>query len=73
MTHYIVAAGQLIILGGFCLGLYKISNGHLKNKVSKGECHTAQDGVKQRIDDMDKNINRRFDDLKDVILKNGKK
>ena len=72
MSPYVVAAGQVLTVGLFCLGLYRISNGHLKNKVSKSECHGAQAGIKQRIDDLDKNINRRFDDLKDFIKENGK-
>ena len=72
MRDYIVPIVQLSILGGFCLGLYRMSNGHLKNKISKGECHTAQEGVARRIDDLRGHIDSRLEDLKDVVLKNGK-
>lgn len=61
----------------FLLGLYKITNGRMKNveqnKVSRDSCHEAQNGVKQRIDDLDKHLSERFEDLKDFMIKNGKK
>lgn len=72
MKEYIAPAIQLAILGGFCLGLYRIANGNLKKKMDKSECHQAQEGIKQRIDDLSQHIDTRIDDLKDYIKKNGK-
>ena len=58
---------SLIGLVFICLGLVRMMNGRLKGKVSRNECHTAQEAVKDKIDTLDKNMNRRFDDLKDFI------
>ena len=43
----------------------------VKNVVYRDVCHTAQDGIKSKIEDLDKHIDTRFDDLKDFIIKNG--
>ncbi len=63
----------------FCLGIYKICNGRLTSiadkidkKVYRGECHQAQDAIKERIDTLEVHIGERFDDLKDTVIKNGK-
>lgn len=72
MKEYIAPIIQLAILGGFCLGLYKIANGKLKEKVSKSECHAAQESTNRRIDDLKNHIDTRFSDLKDFIKENGK-
>ena len=72
MTEYVqpVSYAFLVIL---CFSLVRMMNGRLKNKVTRGECHQAQNSIKDKIDDLDKNINRRFDDLKDFIKDNGTK
>lgn len=63
---------SIISLVLLCLGLVRMMNGKLKNKVSRPECHQAQKAVKQRIDDLSNHIDIRFSDLKDFIQKNGK-
>lgn len=55
-----------------CFSFVQMMNGRLKNKVTKGECHTAQDGIKLRIDDLQGHMDTRFEDMKDFIKKNGK-
>ena len=76
MKEYIAPILQLAILGGFCLGIYKIANGRLKEKVSGNECHTAQKAIRDKIDTLDRHltshIDTRIDDLKDYIKRNGK-
>ena len=57
----------------FCLAMVRMMNGRLKNKVSREVCHQAQEGVKQRIDDFQKHMDNRLDDVKDLIKKNGNK
>jgi len=56
--------GFLIII---CLALVRMMNGRIKNKVSRLECHQAQNSIGQRIDDLDKHLSERFDDLKDFM------
>ena len=57
----------------FCLGLYKLANGRLAKKVNQDTCKANVDGIhellKGHVDHMDK----RFDDLKDTIEKNGRR
>ena len=50
--------------------LLKLLNG--SKYVKQQECHKAQDRVHQRIDDFDKHMSERFDDMKAFIIKNGK-
>ena len=69
MKEYIIPIGQLVIILGV---LYSITNGKLKSKVSRGECHRAQEMIRDKVDTLDKHINERFEDLKDFIKKNGK-
>ena len=59
-------------LVGICLALVRMMNGRLKNKVTRPECHQAQDAVKQRIDDLQGHIDTRIDDLKELIKNGGK-
>jgi len=63
---------SILALTGVCISLVRMLNGKLKEKVSRNECHSAQDSIKQNINALDKNINRRFDDLKDFIRNGGK-
>ena len=56
----------------FCLAMVRMMNGRLKNKVSRFECHTAQEGTSKRIDSLEKHMDDKFDWLKDFI-KNGDK
>ena len=67
----------------FCLGLYRIANGKLKDKVDRTACHTAQQGIKDticssekhmkdRINSFERNISERIQDLKDTVIENGK-
>lgn len=56
-----------------CIILVKMLNGKLRNKVSRPECHQAQEGFKSRIDDLRNHIDVRFDDIKDYIDKNGRR
>ena len=56
----------------FCLGIYRITNGRmiaitekLEDRVQREECHMAQKTTLNHFD-------KRFDDLKDYIGKNGK-
>ena len=73
MTYsYIIALGSLGIgLLSFCFGMYRITNGRLSSKVGRDACHTAQKSVHKRIDDLDKHLDTRFDDIKCFIEKNG--
>ena len=70
MTQYIpyVSTGGLLIV---CLCLIKMMNGKLHNKVSRPECHAAQEATHKRIDDFREHVDKRFDDVKDSI-RNGK-
>jgi len=70
MTEYIpyVTSGGLLIV---CLALVRMMNGKLHNKISRSECHAAQESVQKRIDDFQKHMDERFEDMKDFI-KNGK-
>lgn len=61
---------SIIGLVVLCVGLVKMMNGRIKNKVSRPECHQAQDAIGKRIDDLDNHISERFDDLKDFIKNN---
>ena len=65
----VVAAGQLLILSGFCLGIYKIANGRLSKKVSQDTCKANVDGIHALLKEHAKHIDIRFDDLKDTIEK----
>lgn len=64
-----ITAGTILL---FCLGLYKLANGKLKEKVSRHECHSAQRAIGQRIDDVKDHIDTRFEDMKDFIRNGGK-
>ena len=70
MNEIIQGVGWIGVLT-FCLGIYKLTNGRLSSKVDRPECHIAQEGVKQRLDDFEKHSQQRFTDLKEFI-KNGK-
>jgi len=62
----------IVALVIICLGLVRMLNGRIKNKVSRPECHQVQESIGKRIEDLDKHLSERFDDLKDFI-KNGSK
>ena len=66
--QYLPAGGLLIV----CVALIKMMNGKLKDKVSRGACHDAQEAIRDKVDTLDKHLNERFDDLKDFIKENGK-
>ena len=69
MNEIVQGAGWIGVLT-FCLGIYKLTNGRLSRKVDRPECHNAQDGIKQRIGDMERHVDDRIEDLKEFI-KNG--
>ena len=69
--EYLESIG-IVSLVLICLGLVRLMNGRLKNKVGKDACHTAQGAVRQRIDDLQNHLDTRIDDLKDFIKENGK-
>ena len=56
----------------FCLAMVRMLNGKLSSKVSRHECHAAQEGTKQRIDDLKEHLDDRFEDMK-TFIKNGNK
>ena len=70
MNEIIQGVGWIGVLT-FCLGIYQLTNGRLSSKVDRPECHIAQEGIKQRLDDFEKHSQQRFTDLKEFI-KNGK-
>jgi len=37
------------------------------NFVKKEDCHTAMESINQRINDLDKHITQRLEDIKDLI------
>ena len=70
----VISAGSVLTLVGVCVHLAKHNgNGSVSNDyIRRPECHAAQKGIHSRIDDMDKHLDHRFEDLKDFIVKNGK-
>lgn len=49
-------------------------NGKKKNNfVKQDECHRAQDSIKESMNKGFEAIGTRFDDIKDLILNNGKR
>ena len=58
---------SLIALVGICLGKMKMLHGRLSNKVSKETFQTSHESVGQRIDDFQKHVDSRFDDIKSLI------
>ncbi len=66
-----VGLAQLLVIGVFCLGIYRIANGRLDKKVNRDTCHASMDGLKAiRKNDME-HIDQRFDAL-EVMIENGK-
>lgn len=47
-------------------------NGKLKEFIRRPECHSAMDGIKEKIGDLKNHIDTRIEDLKDFLIKNGK-
>ena len=66
MTEYLpyIPTGGLLIV---CVCLLKMMNGKLHGKVSRGECHDAQEAIKDKIDTLDEHLTERFNDMKDFI------
>ncbi len=64
-----VGAGATVSLVGLCISLARNKNGAY---VKKDDCNRNHDGVSKQIDDLKEHISNRFDDLKDLIAKNGK-
>ncbi len=66
-----IGSGAVIFLTVLCLKLTNGINRHFNKFVHKDECHRVQVNVKeiinQRIDDLDKHLCERFDDLKDLM------
>ena len=60
---YLPTGGILIV----CVCLLKMMNGKLHSKVSRPECHDAQKAVNRRIDDFQKHMDERFEDMKGFI------
>ena len=66
---------QVITVGGFCLGLYKIANGRLNKKVNRDTCHAHVDGLKamivnleSKVDDNKKDLTTYISDVKNDTL-----
>ncbi len=70
---------------GLTFRMYQVAAKSLGSKITREECHVAQQGVRQRIDDLEVNFNHRFDSFDKriddvntritdiiVILKNGR-
>ena len=62
----------------FCLGLYRLANGKMKEKIDRTACHSAMNGIREIGKNDRRHINNRFDgvekridDLKDFFIKNG--
>ena len=71
--HLLVDAGLTCGVLTFCLAMYKATNGRIDKKVNKEECHIAHKAMEQRLEQTERHIDTRFDDLKDFINKNGDK
>ncbi len=80
MTELITGAGWVGVLT-FCLGIYRITNGRLSRKMEREDCnmhresiHLEMNSLEKHVDGkvelLDKNNERRIDDLKKFI-KNG--
>lgn len=55
----------------FAFGMFRMTNGRLNGKVDKDSCHSAQDSIKDKIEQSEKHMDTRMDDIKDLIIKNG--
>ena len=64
---------SVLTVVGICFWQAKMLNGRLKGKVTRDTCHASMKGIEDKIETLDEHISQRFDDLKDVVLKNGKK
>jgi len=64
---------SVLAVVGICFWQAKMLNGRLSNKVTRETCHAHVDGLNDKMDMMNKHFDDRFDDLKDTVLKNGKK
>lgn len=71
-----IGSSLIVVFGGFCGILLKITNGRLNKeldkKVDREACHIAQKGVHKRIDDLDKHLSDKMDMAIELIKNNGK-
>lgn len=72
MMEWLQPIGSLVILGGFCIGLYRIVNGKMAKKVDRETCHAHIDGLKQWIHSLDTDIQEVKKDVKELLRLNGK-
>lgn len=65
--------GELVIIAGFCIGIYRIANGRLKVKVDRETCHAHVDGLKAMIGNVKEDITEVKQDVKEILRLSGKR
>ena len=64
-----VGASATVSLVGLCWAMFKKSNNKncIHDFVKREDCHQAMDGINTRIEDLDKHLTNRLEDIKDLI------